>query len=145
MGYDKNLEGRCILSAEDNEVNRIVLEHTLAEQDTTYLIVKNGAEAVDAWRVLNPLLILMDVSMPVRNGVDAIAHIRDGEAGTGKHVPIIALTAHALTGDEERVLSAGADYYLTKPVNPSALLAKISEILNNETPVLKTSYAQYFR
>lgn len=128
--FDLNLRGRCILSAEDNEVNQIVLEHTLAEQDLPFLIVENGAEAVEAWRALDPLLIFMDISMPVMNGLDAIAKIREEEKATGRHVPIVVLTAHAMTGDEKRSLDAGGDYYLTKPINPNTLLAKIMEVVN---------------
>ena len=137
MNFDKSLRGRCILSAEDNDVNQIVLEHTLLEQEVPFLIVSNGAEAVQAWIELKPLLILMDISMPVMNGLDAIAHIRAAEMNTGMHVPIVALTAHALTGDEERMLNGGADYYLTKPLNPSVLLSKIAEILGYGSPALQ--------
>ncbi|KAG1702914.1 Hybrid signal transduction histidine kinase I [Nymphon striatum] len=125
----KSIAGKCILSAEDNEVNQIVLEHTLAEQDLPFVIVSNGEEAFDGWEALDPLLIFMDISMPVLNGIEAIKKIREAEAATGKHVPIAALTAHALSGDEERMLEAGADYYLTKPINPNLLLTKIAEIV----------------
>ncbi|MEM9278309.1 MAG: response regulator [Pseudomonadota bacterium] len=137
MNFDLSLKGRCILSAEDNEVNQIVLEHTLAEQSVPFVIVSNGAEAVEGWQQLDPLLILMDISMPVMNGLDAITSIRSVEQTTGKHVPIVALTAHALSGDEERMIDAGADYYLTKPINPSVLLGKIDEIINKSTPALQ--------
>ena len=137
MDFDPGLVGQCILSAEDNEVNRIVLEHTLSEQDVPFVIVNDGAQAVEAWNQLDPLLILMDISMPVMNGLEAMSHIRAAETSTGKHVPIIALTAHALSGDEERMIEAGADFYLTKPINPSVLLTKIAEILNHGTLVLQ--------
>ncbi len=129
MNYDPELVGRCILSAEDNEVNQIVLEHTLGEQDLPFVIVSDGAAAVAAWRELKPLMILMDISMPVQNGLDATREIRAEELGTGRHVPIVALTAHALKGDEEKCMQAGADYYLTKPINPDVLLSKVSEII----------------
>ncbi len=130
MEYDANLVGNCILSAEDNDVNQMVLEHTLAEQSLPFLIVENGKLAVDAWEKLNPKLILMDISMPVMNGIEAMGIIREREASTGTRVPIIALTAHALKGDEEKMIEAGADHYLTKPLNPTTLLNKISSILN---------------
>ncbi len=133
MNFDLNIKGKCILSAEDNEVNQIVLEHTLAEQDLPFVIVSNGEEAIAGWQALDPLMIFMDISMPVMNGIEAIKKIRESEAGTGKHVPIAALTAHALSGDEARMLEAGADYYLTKPINPNLLLAKISEILDSNS------------
>ena len=128
MDFDLSMKGKCILSAEDNEVNQIVLEHTLAEQDLPFVIVSNGEEALAGWQALDPVLIFMDISMPVLNGIEAIKKIREREAGTGKRVPIAALTAHALSGDEERMLKAGADYYLTKPINPNLVLTKIAEI-----------------
>lgn len=128
MSFDMSLKGKCILSAEDNEVNQIVLEHTLSEQDLPFLIVGDGKQALEAWQVLDPVMIFMDISMPVMNGIEAIKAIREAEAGTGKHVPIAALTAHALSGDKERMLAAGADYYLTKPINPATVLMKIEEI-----------------
>lgn len=133
MSYNLNLKGNCILSAEDNEVNRIVLEHTLLGQDLPFLIVENGKQALEAWRQLDPKLILMDISMPVLNGMEAMQIIREEEKETGKHVPIIALTAHALSGDKEKCLEWGADYYLTKPINPDTLLEKIAEIVPSET------------
>ena len=129
MDYDPALVGNCILSAEDNEVNQIVLEHTLAEQELPVVIVGDGAQAVAAWRELKPLIILMDISMPVQNGLDATREIRAEEVQTGEHVPIVALTAHALKGDDEKCIEAGADYYLTKPINPDVLLKKVADII----------------
>ena len=129
MQSNLELKGKCILSAEDNEVNQIVLEHTLADQEHPFVIVNNGAEAVESWQALEPILILMDISMPVMNGYEAITKIREEEAGTGKHTPIIVLTAHALDGDEKRALDVGADAYVTKPINPNNLLQKIKEVL----------------
>jgi len=131
MNFDASLKDRCILSAEDNDVNQMALEHTLSEQDVPFLIVNNGKEAVEAWQQLSPRLILMDISMPVMNGLDAIKQIREYERAKARRVPIVALTAHALNGDRERMLEAGADYYVTKPINPTALLATIADILNN--------------
>jgi len=128
MDFDLSLKGKCILSAEDNEVNQIVLEHTLSEQDIPFVIVSDGKQALEAWQALDPVMIFMDISMPVMNGIEAIKAIREAEAGTGRRVPIAALTAHALSGDQERMLAAGADHYLTKPINPATLLTKIAEI-----------------
>lgn len=133
MNFDLSIKGNCILSAEDNEVNQIVLEHTLAEQDLPFVIVSNGQEAVEGWEALDPLVILMDISMPVMNGIEAIKAIRAKEEGTGKRVPIAALTAHALSGDEERMLEAGADYYLTKPIDPNLIISKIAEIVGPQS------------
>lgn len=133
MDFDLSIKGNCILSAEDNEVNQIVLEHTLAEQDLPFVIVSNGEEALAGHEALDPILIFMDISMPVMNGIEAIKAIRAKEVGTGKHVPIAALTAHALSGDEARMLEAGADFYLTKPINPNHLLQKIAEITDTSS------------
>ena len=133
MKFDQALIGKCILAAEDNEVNQIVLEHTLAEQSLPVFIVKNGEEAITGWQRLKPKLILMDISMPVINGFQAIKAIRTVEAEQGVHTPIIALTAHALSGDKERCLEAGADLYISKPINPAQLLEKI-DLLLERTP-----------
>ena len=70
-------------------------------------------------------MILMDVSMPEMNGLQATAAIREAEAARGSHVPIVGVTAHALKGDRERCLEAGMDDYLPKPISPRALLDKI--------------------
>lgn len=132
MNFDQALIGKCILAAEDNEVNQIVLEHTLAEQSLPVCIVKNGEEAITGWQRLKPKLILMDISMPVINGFEAIEAIRTVEAEQGAHTPIIALTAHALSGDKERCLEAGADMYMSKPINPNRLLEQIELLLGSK-------------
>ena len=134
MTSDDTMIGNCIVSAEDNEVNQIVLESILAEQDLPFVVVSDGQQAVESWRELKPRIILMDISMPVMNGYDAIRMIRSEEVGTGRHVPIIALTAHALKGDEDKCKAAGADHYLTKPVNPDLLLNTIEKIINDSRP-----------
>lgn len=130
MEFDLGMRGNCILSAEDNDVNQLVLEHTLLEQELPFTIVENGKLAVDAWRTLAPRLIIMDISMPVMDGLEAMKIIRAEEQVTGHHVPIIALTAHALKGDDKRMLEGGADCYLTKPINPNVLLAKVAELVS---------------
>ena len=133
MEFDQALIGKCILAAEDNEVNQIVLEHTLAEQSIPLVMTNNGEEAITAWQRLKPLLILMDISMPVINGFQAIEAIRTVEAEQGLHTPIIALTAHALKGDKERCLEAGADLYMSKPINPTQLLEQIDWLLKHKS------------
>ncbi|MDP3523807.1 MAG: response regulator [Hoeflea sp.] len=113
-----------VLVAEDNDVNQIVFEQILEGIGVDFRIVSNGQEAVAAWKASAPDLILMDVSMPVMNGLQASQAIRDAEladAGDHSHVPIIAVTAHAMSGDKERCFSAGMDDYLSKPVSPEKL------------------------
>ena len=117
--------GLDILVAEDNEVNQMVFSQILAETELSFEIVGNGRRAVAAYGERRPRMILMDVSMPEMNGLEATSEIRKLERGTGMRVPIIGVTAHALKGDKERCLEAGMDDYLPKPISPRALLEKI--------------------
>lgn len=122
-----------ILVAEDNEVNQLVFEQILGGMGRQFAVAENGREAVDAWRRHRPALILMDVSMPEMNGHEATRAIRRAEEAEGvPRTPIIGLTAHALEGDRERCLEAGMDDYMTKPVSPARLEAKIREWLADE-------------
>ena len=119
-----------ILVAEDNEVNQIVVEQILLEAGMDYKIVENGQLAVDAYKDSIPDLVLMDVSMPVMNGLEATEAIRSLETESGSRTPIIGLTAHALKGDREVCIKAGMDDYMSKPISPDALIARISDWLN---------------
>lgn len=123
-----------VLVAEDNEVNQIVFSQILEELGIHYRIVGDGEQAVAAWQTDRPALILMDVSMPVMNGHQATGAIREAETGDASlgHTPIIGVTAHALTGDRERCMEAGMDDYLSKPISPEKLEAKIREWLPAE-------------
>jgi PAS domain S-box-containing protein len=114
-----------ILVAEDNEVNQLVFTQILADTGFTFQIVGNGRLAVDAFQEMRPMLVLMDVSMPEMNGLEATGAIRTMETAWGTHTPIIGVTAHALKGDRERCLEAGMDDYLSKPISPRALLEKL--------------------
>ena len=114
-----------ILVAEDNEVNQLVFTQILGETDYSFEIVGNGRLALKAFGEMNPRIILMDVSMPEMSGLEATAAIRNAEAGTSHHIPIIGVTAHALKGDRERCLEAGMDDYLSKPISPKALIDKV--------------------
>lgn len=119
-----------ILVAEDNEVNQMVVEQILETTGHTFAIVDNGRKAVEMYRQLRPKLVLMDVSMPDMNGLEATMAIREAEQETGEHVPIIGLTAHALKGDREMCLEAGMNDYMSKPISPDKLTAKVEEWLN---------------
>jgi two-component system sensor histidine kinase/response regulator len=91
-------------------------------------VANNGVEAVEAFEASPFDLILMDVQMPEMDGLQATAAIRQIEATKGGHTPILAMTAHALTGDRERCLAAGMDGYLAKPVRLNDLLRAIPEV-----------------
>ncbi len=118
-----------ILVAEDNEVNQIVFTQILDETGYSYEIVGNGRLAVEAFGKRNPAMILMDVSMPEMNGLEATGAIREIEAGSDRRTPIVGVTAHALKGDRERCIDAGMDDYLSKPISPDALQGKIAKWL----------------
>jgi CheY-like chemotaxis protein len=114
-----------VLVAEDNEVNQIVFTQILQTTGWLFQIVKNGAEAVEAWQKHHPAVIVMDVSMPVMNGHQATQKIRELERDMGGHTPIIGVTAHALESDRELCFQVGMDDYLSKPISPEALENKI--------------------
>lgn len=119
-------EGVRVLVAEDNQVNRMVISTMLQALDCTATFAENGAEAVAAYRVEAFDVVLMDVSMPIVDGIAATALIRQFEAATGRPAtPIIALTAHAMAGDKERFLRAGMNDYLSKPVRRADLAAAL--------------------
>ncbi len=119
-----------ILVAEDNEVNQMVIEYTLLDAGYEFMIVENGKLAVQQFQSIKPDLILMDVSMPEMNGMEATQAIRELEVDLGGHVTIVALTAHALHGDRERCIEAGMDDYMPKPISPRALTERLVQWLN---------------
>ncbi|BCG92502.1 PAS domain-containing protein [Mesorhizobium sp. 131-2-1] len=131
--------GLDILVAEDNEVNQMVFTQILGETGYGFEIVGNGRKALDAYGRLNPRMILMDVSMPEMNGLEATAAIRRLEEESGLHVPIVGVTAHALKGDRERCLEAGMDDYLPKPISPRALLEKLERWLGQGSQVQRNA------
>lgn len=125
-----------VVVAEDNEVNQLVFSQILDGIGISYRIASNGRTAVEFYKSLNPTIILMDVSMPEMNGLEATAAIREIEGETGTHTPIIGITAHALKGDKERCLEAGMDDYLTKPISPDRLSAKIESWMFGQAEAL---------
>jgi CheY-like chemotaxis protein len=129
--------GFTILVAEDNEVNQIVIGQILAETGHAYLIVDNGERAVEQFKAVSPDLILMDVSMPEMNGLDATQAIRGLERDNGGYVPIIGLTAHALKNDRDMCIDAGMDDYVPKPVSVRALNEAIEKHLNADRPKVR--------
>ena len=115
-----------VLAAEDNKTNQLVLAKMLRDSGVDLTFADNGREAVEKFKTLNPDLIFMDVSMPEMDGREATMAIRDIEIA-GSHVPIIALTAHAMDGDEHGILASGMDRYMTKPLKKAAILAAMAE------------------
>jgi two-component system sensor histidine kinase/response regulator len=117
-----------ILLAEDNPVNQMVAVRLLQKQGHTVTVVPNGREALTALGKENFELVLMDVQMPEMDGIEATRIIREMQAGTGQHLPIIAMTAHAMKGDRERCLAAGMDRYVSKPIRPADLVEAIEQL-----------------
>jgi PAS domain S-box-containing protein len=110
-----------VLVAEDNAVNQRLVARLLEKRGHRVTVTANGREAVEALAKHNFDLVLMDVQMPEMDGFEAAAVIREREKHNGTHMPIIALTAHAMKGDRERCLANGMDDYLTKPIRPLEL------------------------
>ncbi|WP_394691619.1 response regulator [Hoeflea sp.] len=123
-------EEPLVLVAEDNQINQIVFQQSLQGMGVNHDLAVNGREAVTKWSELRPDIVLMDVSMPELNGLEATAEIRAIEARDGlAPTPIIAVTAHTLKGDEDRCLAAGMDDYMSKPISPEKLAAMIERWL----------------
>ncbi len=118
---DKTVRPLRILLAEDHIVNQKVAVGMLERMGHRATVVADGAKAVEAWETTRFDMILMDVQMPEMDGFEAVAAIRERERQTGHHIPIAALTAHAMKGDRERCLNSGFDDYLTKPIRSREL------------------------
>ena len=117
-----------VLLAEDNPVNQHLAQRLLEKRGHTVTVVQNGREALDTLALYNFDLVLMDVQMPEMDGFEATAAIREIERKTGQHLPIIAMTAHAMKGDEERCLQAGMDSYVAKPIQTHQLFLAIDTV-----------------
>ena len=124
-----------VLLAEDNAVNQTLALRLLEKRGYSVTVVGNGREAVEAFENNHFDLVLMDIQMPDMDGFEATAAIRAKEKLTGRHVPIIAMTAHALKGDQERCISAGMDAYISKPIRTSELFSTVESMLVNKTPI----------
>src|SRR5881409_1995298 len=111
-----------VLLVEDNEMNRDMLSRRLSRRGFEVLIAVDGAQGVQVAKTEAPDLILMDMSLPVLDGWDATRQLK--AAAQTRTIPVIALTAHAMTGDRDKAMSAGCDDYDTKPIELSRLLEK---------------------
>lgn len=118
-----------VLLADDNDVNRRLGSIMLAKKGFDVLVASDGKGVLNILESSNVDLVLMDIQMPTMDGLQTTVVIREKERGTGKHLPIIALTAHALSGDREKFLSAGMDGYIPKPVRPEELYSAIERVM----------------
>jgi len=121
--------GLHVLVAEDNSVNQRVVTRFLEKKGNRVTIANNGREAVEALDKHSFDLVLMDVQMPEMDGLEATTILRAREQANGGHLPVLALTAYAMKGDQDRCMRAGMDGYVSKPVRPEELFAAIEQVL----------------
>jgi two-component system, sensor histidine kinase and response regulator len=121
-----------ILLAEDNALNQTIAVRLLEKRGYSVTVAPDGQAAVEAFQTGGFELVLMDIQMPGMDGFEATAVIREKEKLTGGHIPIVAMTAHALVGDQERCLAAGMDGYVSKPIRTSELFATIERMLGDK-------------
>ncbi len=117
-----------VLLVEDNEMNRDMLSRRLVRRGFEVVFAVDGEHGVDLARSEKPDIILMDMSLPVMDGWEATRRVKSDNAT--RHVPVIALTAHAMSGDQEKALAAGCDDYDTKPVEIDRLVGKIERLVS---------------
>jgi CheY-like chemotaxis protein len=120
-----------ILLIEDNEMNRDMLSRRLMRRGYEVVLAEDGAMGVDLARSVRPDLILMDMSLPVMDGWEATRQLK--AAAETRPIPVIALTAHAMAGDEEKALAAGCDGYETKPIDLVRLLERMETLLSKRS------------
>ncbi|MDT7042972.1 response regulator [Candidatus Nitronereus thalassa] len=116
-----------ILLIEDNELNRDMLSRRLSSKGFHVLVAEDGKKGLEMTQTEQPDLVLMDMNLPEIDGWNATKTMKHGE--DTKHIPVIALTSHAMTGDKERAYEAGCDEYEPKPIDFSSLLIKIHRLL----------------
>ena len=126
-----------ILLVEDQEINQVVARRTLEKAGAQVELANNGRQALEILAARDFDLVLMDCQMPEMDGFEATAAIRQREAGSGRHTPIIAMTAHAMAEDRSRCLVAGMDDYLTKPIARASLLRAVSLWLSGPGPAAR--------
>jgi CheY-like chemotaxis protein len=126
----KSHQSLHVLLAEDNLVNQRLAVRLLEKRGHAVTVAGNGREALTALEKQGFDLVLMDVEMPEMGGFEATAAIREKEQGTGRHIPIVAMTAHAMKGDRERCLAAGMDGYVSKPIQAHELWQVMEELVS---------------
>ncbi len=130
-----------VLLAEDNPVNQTLAVRLLEKRGHAVVVAANGREALEALRQQEFDVVLMDVQMPEMDGFEATAMIRAEEKRTGRHMPVIAMTAHAMKGDRERCLEAGMDDYVSKPINPEQLFDTLERLVADPAPGVEAAGA----
>ena len=118
-----------ILLAEDNAVNQMLAVRLLEKRGYKVSVTGNGREALEKLEKESFDVVLMDIQMPEMDGFEATAAIREKEKLTGAHIPIVAMTANALKGDEQKCLQAGMDGYISKPIQTKELIATIERLV----------------
>lgn len=131
-----------ILAAEDNKTNQLVFRKMLKDFYIDLVFAGDGREAVEMYQSFKPDLIFMDISMPVMDGKEATRKIRKLESASAKRVGIVALTAHAMQGDDRQILEAGLDHYLTKPLRKQEIVAKINKFLPDDALSIDSEQAE---
>jgi len=129
-----HLQGKKVLLVEDNKVNQYVSQEILSEAGCKIDISENGAEAFQAVQANNYDVVLMDIQMPVMDGLKATREIR-ALGGAFQDVPIVAMTAHAMTGDIDKSIAAGMNAHITKPIDPDELINVLSDLLTRKAKI----------
>ena len=136
QGRQTNVPGRSrplsVLLVEDNATNQLLAVSLLERAGHTVTTSRNGEEALDCLAQRCFDLVLMDIQMPEMDGFEATARIREREQATGQHMPVVAMTAHAMKGDRERCLAAGMDGYISKPIQARALYQALAAFAPSE-------------
>ena len=123
-----------ILLAEDDRVNQLLAVRLLRRLGHQVELASDGRETIAALAKQRFDVVLLDIQMPLMDGFEVISRIREEEKQTGAHLPVIAMTAHALTGDRERCLACGMDGYVAKPVRHQELIEAIDQLLGDPLP-----------
>jgi len=130
VSFSESLRRLRVLVAEDNAVNQRLAVRLLEKKGHAVTVARDGAEALEALRQNNYDVVLMDVQMPIMDGMEAVAQLRETERESGRHTPVIAVTAHARREDEAECLAAGMDAFVTKPIRASELFSAIDRLLS---------------
>jgi CheY-like chemotaxis protein len=125
----QSLQQYSILLADDNAINRLSSGKFLEKAGHTVISVQDGHEVLEQLAANHFDCVVMDIQMPSMNGLDATRAIRSGANGMDRNIPIVALTAHAMRGDRERILECGANDYLAKPVDMDSLVMAVENVI----------------